>query len=122
MLLAASGGLEPLGDYLGQGLKDRLKPAAVSALQVDGELMAFPWNQAPAGLWYSRTILQQAGLDPDRPPRTIDALMAAMAAIKQSQPDVIPLGLDTTNRAFALSSNWPWMRAFGAKRAEETTS
>src|SRR3546814_8727734 len=41
--------------------------------------------------------------------------MAAMAAIKQSQPDVIPLGLDTTNRAFAMSSNWPWMRAFGAK-------
>jgi multiple sugar transport system substrate-binding protein len=115
ILLAASGGLEPLDDYLGEELKGRLKPAAVATLEVDGALMAFPWNQAPAGLWYNRAILKQAGLDPDQPPRTIDELMAAMAAIKQSQPDVIPLGLDTTNRAFSMSSNWPWMRAFGAK-------
>jgi multiple sugar transport system substrate-binding protein len=40
--------------------------------------------------------------------------MSAMAAIKKSQPDVIPLGLDTTNRPFALQSNWPWMATFGA--------
>jgi len=37
-----------------------------------------------------------------------------MAAIKKSQPDVIPLALDTTNRPFSLQSNWPWMETFGA--------
>ena len=58
--------------------------------------------------------MQKAGLDPNSPPQTIDELMTALAAIKKSQPDVIPLGLDTTNRAFSLSSNWPWMRTFGA--------
>jgi multiple sugar transport system substrate-binding protein len=58
--------------------------------------------------------MEEAGLDPENPPQTIDELMAAMAAIRESQPDVIPLGLDTTNRAFALSSNWPWMLTFGA--------
>ncbi len=58
--------------------------------------------------------MEKAGLDPSKPPKTIDELMAAMAAIRKSQPDVIPLGLDTTNRPFSLQSNWPWMETFGA--------
>jgi len=58
--------------------------------------------------------MQKAGLDPDKPPRTIDELMTAMTAIRKSQPDVIPLALDTTNRPFSLQSNWPWMATFGA--------
>ena len=114
ILVAATGGLEPLGSYVEDGTREALKPAALSGLEVAGELIALPWNLAPAGFWYNKAIMEQAGLDPESPPATIDELMAAMAAIKQSQPDVIPLGLDTTNRAFALSSNWPWMLAFGA--------
>lgn len=114
-LLAATGGLEPLGSYVGDDLRSKLKPGSLDDLQVDGEMIAFPWNQAPAGFWYDRAVMEKAGLDPNSPPKTIDELMTAMKAIKESQPDVIPLGLDTTNRAFALSSNWPWMRTFGAK-------
>src|SRR5262249_28689402 len=69
---------------------------------------------APAGFWYDKAVMAKAGLDPEKPPRTIDELNTAMAAIKKSQPDVIPLGLDTTNRPFSLQSNWPWMATFGA--------
>ncbi|WP_316979551.1 ABC transporter substrate-binding protein [Shumkonia mesophila] len=115
ILVATTGGVEPLDAYVGTEFKSTLKPDALNGLTVDGKLIALPWNQAPAGLWYNKTILKQAGLDPDNPPATIDALMAAMAAIKKSHPDVIPLGVDTTNRAFSMSSNWPWMRTFGAK-------
>jgi multiple sugar transport system substrate-binding protein len=114
ILMAATGGLEPLDSYVEDGTRAVLKPAALSGLEVDGELIALPWNLAPAGLWYNKAIMEQAGLDPASPPGTIDELMAAMEAIKDTQPDVIPLGMDTTNRAFALSSNWPWMRTFGA--------
>ena len=114
ILVAATGGLEPLGPYAEDGTRDALKPAALSGLEVDGELIALPWNLAPAGFWYNKAIMEKAGLDPARPPATIDELMAAMEAIRKSQPDVIPLGMDTTNRAFALSSNWPWMLTFGA--------
>jgi multiple sugar transport system substrate-binding protein len=114
ILLAATGGLEPLGPYMDDGTRAALKDAARSGLEVDGELIALPWNLAPAGFWYNKAIMEEAGLDPENPPQTIDELMAAMAAIRETQPDVIPLGLDTTNRAFALSSNWPWMLTFGA--------
>ena len=114
LLLAATGGLEPLSTIAADTVAN-LKPGSLSGLEVDGSLVALPWNQAPAGFWYNKAIMEKAGLDPENPPKTIDELNAALKAIKESQPDVIPLGVDTTNRAFSLSSNWPWMLTFGAK-------
>ncbi|HVW92538.1 MAG TPA: extracellular solute-binding protein [Devosia sp.] len=115
ILLASTGALEPLDSYVDASLKANIKPGALSGLSVNGKLIAFPWNQSPAGLWYNKKIMAAAGLDPNKPPTTIDELTADLEAIKKSQPDVIPLGIDTTNRAFALTSNWPWMQTFGAK-------
>jgi multiple sugar transport system substrate-binding protein len=113
-LIAATGKLEPLSAYIDAKLESQIKRDALTGLSYRGKLIAFPWTLAPAGLWYDKAILQKAGLDPQRPPTTIDELTKAMAAIRKSQPDVIPLGLDTTNRPFALQSNWPWMATFGA--------
>jgi len=113
-LIAATGKLEPLTAYIDQHLNAQLKPDAISGLQYQGKLIAIPWTLAPAGFWYNKAIMEKAGLDPGKPPATIDALMAAMAAIRKSEPDVIPLGLDTTNRPFSLQSNWPWMATFDA--------
>ena len=113
-VIASTGKLEPLGGYVDADLKGRLKADAVNGLQYQGKLIALPWTLAPAGFWYNKQVMAKAGLDPDKPPRTIDELMSAMATIKKSQPDVIPLALDTTNRPFSLQSNWPWMATFGA--------
>ena len=113
-VLAATGKLEPLTAYVDANLKAELKPDSISGLQYQGKLIALPWTLAPAGFWYNKAVMGKAGLDPSKPPKTIDELMAAMAAIRRSQPDVIPLGLDTTNRPFSLQSNWPWMATFGA--------
>ena len=113
-LLAQTGRLAPLGAYVGSSEMAKLKPSSISGFRVKGKLVAFPWTQAPAGFWFDKAVMQKAGLDPSKPPKTIDDLMKDMAAIKKSQPDVIPLGLDTTNRSFSLISNWPWMKTFGA--------
>jgi len=113
-VIAGTGKLEPLAGYISADLKARLKADAMTGLQYQGKLIALPWMLAPAGFWYNKAVMAKAGLDPEKPPRTIDALTTAMAAIKKSQPDVIPLALDTTNRPFSLQSNWPWMATFGA--------
>jgi len=113
-VVAATGKLEPLTSYMEADLKAKLKPDALAGLQYQGQLIALPWTLAPAGFWYNKAVMAKAGLDPEKPPRTIEELTVAMAAIKKSQPDVIPLGLDTTNRPFSLQSNWPWMETFGA--------
>ncbi|HTL75497.1 MAG TPA: extracellular solute-binding protein [Casimicrobiaceae bacterium] len=114
-LIAATGKLEPLSGYIDTKFNAELKPDALSGLAYQGKLIALPWTLAPAGLWYDKAILQKAGLDPEKPPKTIDELMSAMAAVKKTQPDVIPLGIDTTNRPFSLQANWPWMATFGAQ-------
>ena len=113
-VIAATGKLEPLGAYVDADLKGRLKADALTGLQYQGKLIAVPWTLAPAGFWYNKAVMAKAGLDADKPPKSIEELMSAMAAIKKSQPDVIPLALDTTNRPFSLQSNWPWMATFGA--------
>src|SRR5437773_1564800 len=113
-VIASTGKLEPLGGYVDADLKGRLKADAVNGLQYQGKLIALPWTLAPAGFWYNKQVMAKASLDPDKPPRTIDELTTAMAAVRKSQPDVIPLALDTTNRPFSLQSNWPWMTTFGA--------
>ena len=114
ILLAQTGKLEPLDGFAGAKGIAALKPAALEGLRQHGKLIAFPWTVAPAALWYNKDIMRKAGLNPDNPPQTIDALMADMAAIKKSQPDVVRIGLDTTNRPFGLISNWPWIQTFGA--------
>lgn len=110
-LLAASGGLQPLDQYAAGTLKT-LKPGSYAPFKTAKGLIAMPWNQAPAGLWFNRDILKSAGID--QPPTTIKELNADMAKIKAADPKIIVMGLDTTNRAFSLQSNWPWMKAFGA--------
>jgi multiple sugar transport system substrate-binding protein len=114
IMVALTGGLEPLEGLIPPSLMKNIKPANFAGLTVNGKLIAIPWNMATAGLWYDKKILAAAGLDPTKPPRTIPDLIAALKAVKATQPDVIPLGLDTTNRPFALSASWPWIRAFGA--------
>lgn len=114
ILLALTGKLQPLESFVGKAEMAALKPSALTGLRVHGKLIAFPWTQAPAALWYNKALMQKAGLNPAQPPQTIHDLMTAMAAVKKALPGVLPIGLDTTNRAFAMISNWPWMQTFGA--------
>lgn len=113
--VAASGALVPLDDFADDSLTSTLNPADVEAGTYDGDLVAWPWTDSPQGFWYNKKLMEQAGLDPSRPPQTIDELMDAMTAIKEKFPDVVGLGLDTTNRTFGLDCNWSWMRTFGAE-------
>jgi multiple sugar transport system substrate-binding protein len=122
ILVAQTGGLAPLGDLIPPGVMNNFAPGALEGLSVDGKLIGVPWNTGTAGLWYNKKILAAAGLDPNAPPKTIVELMAALKAIKKSAPDVIPLGIDTTNRPFALTVNWPWMRTFGAMPTGENAT
>lgn len=113
-LLAQTGKLAPLDSYIDAAEMAKIKASSIDGFKVNGKLIAFPWTLASAGLWYDKTVMQKAGLDPNKPPKTIAELMTDLAAIKKAEPDVIPLGLDTTNRPFSLQSNWPWMKTFGA--------
>jgi len=112
--LEAAGALTPLDDLAGQEYLDEIVPEVREVVTVDGELIAAPWAVQPVGFWYNKSLMSQAGLDPESPPATMDELLDQMATIQQELPDVIPLGLDSTNRVFGLDVNWPLMTTFGA--------
>jgi len=44
--------------------------------QYQGTSYAIPWYAGVSMMWYNRELFERAGLDPDRPPETIDEMLA----------------------------------------------
>lgn len=55
----------------------------VQAMQVDGEYYALPTAVRSLALFWNKRMFEQAGLDPDAPPETLDALMEVATALTQ---------------------------------------
>jgi len=80
---------------------------------VDGRHYAVPWANCTCGFMYNRKLMAQAGLDPNKPPTTIDELTAMMRTAKKNLPDdIVIFQLDTTVRTIGLRHVWPFMLAF----------
>ncbi|MEA4900678.1 extracellular solute-binding protein [Desulfitobacterium sp.] len=81
---------------------------------VNGKHYGMPWTPQPQGFYYNKKLMQEAGLDPNNPPKTWDEFMKAMDTARQKLPkeDLI-IGLDTTVRTIGLDQQWPIMRSFG---------
>lgn len=112
--LAATGALATLDQYA-SGVKSSLIATEVQESRYRGKLVALPWTVNPPALWYNKKLMAGAGVDPDQPPSTVDELTTALKAIHAKYPKVVGIGLDTTNRDFGLTSNWAWMKTFGAQ-------
>jgi sn-glycerol 3-phosphate transport system substrate-binding protein len=56
-------------------------PSAVEFFKVEGVLWAMPWNESTQILYYNQNAFEKAGLDPSKPPTTLDEYHSAAAAI-----------------------------------------
>ena len=65
-----------------------LPPAALNLYKFQGKTWALPWYNAPVVLMYNKALFTAAGLDPEKPPTTVDELISAAAKLKAS--GVIP--------------------------------
>ena len=114
--LAGMSALEPLDSYVTKEYLADNTPANLQAATYQDKLYAIPWMITPHAFWYSKKMMKKFGLDPNKPPQTIDELNAAFKTIKdQSKGEVYGIGLDTTKRQYALVHQWPWMLTFGAQ-------
>ncbi|BCV22271.1 ABC transporter substrate-binding protein [Moorella sp. Hama-1] len=111
--LAAMGALEPVDNLLSKEFAADVNKAYYNIGIYKNQHFLVPWIGGPNGFWYNKKLMQEVGLDPNKPPRTIEELDAAMAQIKAKKKDVVPLQYDTTVRPFALTFQWPFMQAFG---------
>lgn len=80
--------LDPLlGDFPTQDIDDNVWRAT----QVDGNHYGLPLDVHAMGMYYNKKLFRQAGLDPERPPRTrsefVDAIRRMKKPGKNGEPD-----------------------------------
>ena len=62
--------LEPLNDLAPRSLINDIFETNLEGVTFDGTIIAMPWAPHPNPLLYNKSLLQQAGLDPETPPET----------------------------------------------------
>lgn len=65
--VAAANGLDPA----------QLLPGIAAYYTVGGKLLSMPFNASAPVLYYNKAAFKEAGLDPDKPPRTLQEVRAA---------------------------------------------
>ncbi len=79
-------GAQPLEDVAGQELADHAAgfvPSGLALGEVDGKTYGLAYVFSTPVMFINRSLFEQAGLDPDQPPRTWDEVRAAGAAIAE---------------------------------------
>lgn len=122
---AHQGVLEPLEDYLESigidttELRSQFFKFSVDEASYNGKLYALPWDTDVRVLYYNKKLFREAGLDPDKPPVTIDELdeYAEKLTIKQGNR-YVQLGFVPW---FGQGWHYTWGWAFGGKFYDEKT-
>jgi ABC-type glycerol-3-phosphate transport system substrate-binding protein len=76
-------------------MKHVLPPQALDIYKFVGKTWALPWYNAPIPLMYNKALFRKAGLDPEKPPATMDELISAAAALRKV--GVTPWGYGVKN-------------------------
>lgn len=111
---ARRGVLTPLDRYLqraGRNVDREYTTGVARMLRIDGRIYGLTATTNTQFIAYNRRIFREAGLDPDRPPRTIAELDAAAAACTRYARDgsfvrygIRPAGLNTW--AYVFGGRW----------------
>lgn len=104
--------LVDLNDVYGEDTLAELFPANLLAVgQRDGKQVALPWTIASISMVANMNILNAAGVT--EVPGTTEEFRDALEAIKETQPDVIPYGLVSTDATSVYGDLQPWIWTFG---------
>ena len=96
-IMIDSAAITPVQEFVdedGYDLSD-FDPKALSYYTVDGVLYSMPFNLAGPILYYDRQAFEEAGLDPDTPPRTLDEVRdySERLAVRNEQGEVTRYGI-----------------------------
>lgn len=84
---------------------DDLSPNGARAFSYQGKLLTMPFNISSILLYYNTAAFAEAGLDPDKPPATIDELAAAAKALTVREGnDVKRWGLNVELRRYHMAN------------------
>jgi len=96
--MAAKGAVRPVAQVMqeaGQAFDPTSYVAAVTGYYTapDGQMLSFPFNSSTPVLYYNKDLLKQAGLDPNRPPKTWEELGEMTKKLRDAG---VPCGYTTT--------------------------
>lgn len=102
-------GAQPLEDVAGKELADHAAgfvPSGLALGEVDGKTYGLAYVFSTPVMFINRTLFEQAGLDPDQPPRTWDDVKAAGIAIaeKTGKHGFFPGAYGPTDGTFVYQS------------------
>ncbi|MBZ0300580.1 MAG: extracellular solute-binding protein [Anaerolineae bacterium] len=81
---------------------DNYIPALWNAGEYEGARYALPIDAFPRHLFYNKTVFENAGLDPETPPATLQEVLDDAAAIKASaSEDTLPVFIETAGSGAA---------------------
>lgn len=73
-----------------------LQPNIAGYYTVDNKLYSMPFNTSMPLLYINREAFQKAGLDPNKPPATLDEIMADARKIKATKGETVQYGFGST--------------------------
>ena len=81
--LYASGLAAPVTSIVDEEFLSDFDPAVMDVFTIDGDIYGVPLYVSPFILYYNTDLFEQAGLDPDNPPKTYDEMLAAAQKLSQ---------------------------------------
>ncbi len=99
-LMADSGAVVPVQDFIdaeGYDLSDFL-PQVLNFYRVEGRLVPMPFNVSNPILYYNKKAFEKAGLDPEKPPATLDE-------VKEDSQKIVDAGIAPHGMALDIK---PW--------------
>ena len=108
----ALGALSDMNEVFGQETLERhIAPGLLTVGQYRGQQLGLPWIAGSIGLVANLKVLEDAGVADL--PVTIDDFVAALRAIKASDPNSVPFALNTTGNATISTDFQVWLWTFG---------
>lgn len=83
--LVDSGLAAPIGDILSSEFVNDFYPDVLKSFEVDGKPYGIPLYVSPYVLYYNKDLFKQAGLDPNKPPKTYDEMLSYAQKLSQLQ-------------------------------------
>lgn len=99
--------------------KDTLAPAHMKTATHDGKIYGVPHDIDLSAVFYNKVLFERAGLDPEKPPATVDEMVAQAAKIDALGGDVNGYFFGGACPGCQLFTSWPMIWASGGEVLNE---
>ena len=81
--VSSGGGIADVTDFLKELGISNFSPGALEGTMLNGKYYGIPYRSSGMGFYWDKNIFKEAGLDPERPPKTWDEVLEFSKIIKE---------------------------------------